>query len=68
MNKNFDPSVDGIIVQLPVPDKYDVDMICNTIIKEKDADGYYVVPGKLDKIGYALIAFFVIQCIILALI
>lgn len=37
-------------------------------IKEKDADGYYVVPGKLDKIGYALIAFFVIQCIILALI
>ena len=37
-------------------------------IEEKDADGYYVVPGKLDKIGYALIAFFVIQCIILALI
>ena len=37
-------------------------------IEEKDEDGYYVVPGKLDKIGYALIAFFVIQCIILALI
>ena len=33
-----------------------------------DEDGYYVVPGKLDKIGYALIAFFVIQCVILALI
>ena len=40
MNKNFDSSVDGIIVQLPVPDKYDVDMICNTIIKEKDVDGF----------------------------
>ena len=38
--KNNDSSVDGIIVQLPVPDKYDVDMICNTIIKEKDADGF----------------------------
>ena len=38
--KNNDNSVDGIIVQLPVPDKYDVDMICNTIIKEKDVDGF----------------------------
>ena len=37
-------------------------------IEEKDEDGYYVVPGKLDKIGYALIAFFVVQCVILALI
>lgn len=37
-------------------------------IEEKDEDGYYVVPGKLDKIGYALIAFFVIQCIVLVLI
>ena len=37
-------------------------------IEEKDEEGYYVVPGKLDKIGYALIAFFVIQCVILALI
>lgn len=37
-------------------------------IEEKDADGYYVVPGKVDRIGYALIAFFVIQCVLLALI
>ena len=37
-------------------------------IEEKDEDGYYVVPVKLDKIGYALIAFFVIQCLVLALI
>ena len=37
-------------------------------IEEKDGDGYYVVPGKLDKIGYALISFFVVQCVILALI
>ena len=37
-------------------------------IEEKDEDGYYVLPVKLDKIGYALIAFFVIQCLVLALI
>lgn len=37
-------------------------------IEEKDEDGYYVVPGKVDKIGYALIAFFVIQCVILMVI
>lgn len=37
-------------------------------IAEKDEDGYYVVPGKIDKIGYGLLAFFVIQCIILAVI
>ena len=36
--------------------------------EEKDADGYYVVPGKIDRIGYALIAFFAIQCVLLALI
>lgn len=37
-------------------------------IEEKDESGYYVIPGKVDKIGYGLIAFFVIQCIVLALI
>lgn len=37
-------------------------------IEEKDESGYYVVPGKVDKIGYGLIAFFVIQCVLLMLI
>lgn len=37
-------------------------------VEEKDDEGYYVIPGKIDKIGYALIAFFCIQCIILAMI
>ncbi len=37
-------------------------------IEEKDESGYYVVPGKVDKIGYGLIAFFVIQCALLMLI
>ena len=58
--KNNDSSVDGIIVQLPVPDKYNVDMICNTIIKEKDVDGFrkdsLFVPctpkGVIDYLEY----------------
>lgn len=37
-------------------------------IAEKDSSGYYVVPGKMDKIGYVLIAFFVVQCVILSVI
>ncbi|MCH3972287.1 MAG: sodium/solute symporter [Oscillospiraceae bacterium] len=37
-------------------------------IAEKDKEGYYVIPGKIDKIGYGLIAFFVVQCIILSII
>ena len=37
-------------------------------IAEKDSRGYYVVPGKMDKIGYVLIAFFVVQCVILTVI
>lgn len=37
-------------------------------IAEKDSSGYYVVPGKMDKIGYVLIVFFVVQCVILTVI
>lgn len=37
-------------------------------IRQKDEDGFYVVPGKLDKIGYALVAFFIVQCVVLSLI
>lgn len=37
-------------------------------IAEKDSSGYYVIPGKMDKIGYVLIAFFVVQCVILTVI
>lgn len=37
-------------------------------IQEKDQYGYYVIPGKIDKISYALIAFFIVQCILISLI
>ncbi len=32
--------VDGIIVQLPIPDKYNVEVVSNAISKEKDIDGF----------------------------
>ena len=38
--KNNDDTVDGIIVQLPIPDKYDVDCVTRWIAKEKDVDGF----------------------------
>ena len=37
-------------------------------IAEKDEDGYYVIPGKVDKISYALIAYFIVLVIVLSLI
>lgn len=40
LEKNKDKSVDGIIVQLPIPDKYDVRYIQKFIDKSKDVDGF----------------------------
>ncbi len=37
-------------------------------IREKDDDGYYVVPGKMDRYCWALIIFFAVQCVLLSLI
>ena len=36
---NRDPNVTGIILQLPVPDGYDADMLAGLIGKSKDVDG-----------------------------
>ena len=36
-------------------------------IREKDAEGYYVIPGKVDKISYVLIIYFIVQCILISL-
>ncbi|CAI2373029.1 unnamed protein product [Moneuplotes crassus] len=38
---NSDPSVNGILVQLPLPDKYDSTRICDMISHEKDVDGIH---------------------------
>ena len=37
---NNDPYIKGIIVQLPLPKHLDVDLILNSIVDEKDVDGF----------------------------
>lgn len=47
-HKNFDPTVDGIMVQLPLPEGYDEREIIDTIYPEKDVDGLTTTNiGKL---------------------
>ncbi|MCH5236460.1 MAG: bifunctional methylenetetrahydrofolate dehydrogenase/methenyltetrahydrofolate cyclohydrolase FolD [Muribaculaceae bacterium] len=38
---NADDSVDGILVQLPLPSHIDEDKVIETIVKEKDVDGFH---------------------------
>lgn len=45
---NKDKAVNGIILQLPIPENYDVDKIINTIDPAKDIDGLtFISQGKL---------------------
>lgn len=43
------PSVDGIIVQLPLPKKFNTDKIINSISPRKDVDGFHLVNRRLLK-------------------
>lgn len=45
---NNDPSIDGIIVQLPLPKKFDVNKVIATIDPKKDVDGFH--PETLKKV------------------
>lgn len=52
---NNDPTVNGIIVQLPLPQKYHTQKIINAINPRKDVDGFhpknaYVIPPTVDSI------------------
>ena len=38
---NKDETIDGILVQLPLPSKFDTDQIINAIDPEKDVDGFH---------------------------
>ena len=40
---NQDPTVDGMILQLPIPRHLDEEILINMIKKEKDADGFHVI-------------------------
>jgi len=48
---NNDDAVDGILVQLPLPDQIDEDAVINAITPEKDVDGFHVVNAGLLATG-----------------
>jgi methylenetetrahydrofolate dehydrogenase (NADP+) / methenyltetrahydrofolate cyclohydrolase len=46
---NADPEIDGILVQLPLPDQIDADVILEAIDPAKDVDGFHPVNvGRLS--------------------
>jgi methylenetetrahydrofolate dehydrogenase (NADP+) / methenyltetrahydrofolate cyclohydrolase len=44
---NLDPDVDGILVQLPLPDHISADEVINTIDPNKDVDGFH--PNNVGR-------------------
>jgi methylenetetrahydrofolate dehydrogenase (NADP+)/methenyltetrahydrofolate cyclohydrolase len=45
---NADPAINGILVQLPLPDQIDAEKVLATIDPDKDVDGFHVVNvGRL---------------------
>jgi methylenetetrahydrofolate dehydrogenase (NADP+) / methenyltetrahydrofolate cyclohydrolase len=45
---NADPAVDGILVQLPLPDQIDENLVISTIDPAKDVDGFHPInAGRL---------------------
>jgi 5,10-methylene-tetrahydrofolate dehydrogenase/methenyl tetrahydrofolate cyclohydrolase len=49
---NADPEVNGILVQLPLPDQLDEERVLNSIDLEKDVDGFHPVNiGRLAMKG-----------------
>lgn len=45
---NQNPAIDGLIVQLPLPDHIDVNQVTKTILPEKDVDGFHELNlGKM---------------------
>ncbi|MDA3840290.1 MAG: bifunctional 5,10-methylenetetrahydrofolate dehydrogenase/5,10-methenyltetrahydrofolate cyclohydrolase [Patescibacteria group bacterium] len=50
---NNDKMIDGILVQLPLPKHIDTDKIINTILPEKDVDGFHSENLALLKKGEA---------------
>jgi methylenetetrahydrofolate dehydrogenase (NADP+) / methenyltetrahydrofolate cyclohydrolase len=64
---NDDPSVHGILVQMPVPKHIDSAKVLNTIDPAKDVDGFHVVNvGKLSTGQDALVACTPTGCVMLA--
>ena len=63
---NSDDSVDGILVQLPLPEHIDPQAVLDTINPEKDVDGFHVVnAGKLATGGDALVPCTPLGCLLM---
>jgi methylenetetrahydrofolate dehydrogenase (NADP+)/methenyltetrahydrofolate cyclohydrolase len=64
---NADPSVHGILVQMPVPRQIDSAKVLNAINPDKDVDGFHVVNvGRLSTGQEALVACTPTGCVMLA--
>ena len=65
-NLNSDESVDGILVQLPLPDQIDEAAVINAISPDKDVDGFHVVnAGRLATGQDALVPCTPYGCLLL---
>jgi len=64
---NADPAVNGILVQLPLPDHIDPAAVIDTIEPAKDVDGFHVVnAGRLATGLPAMVPCTPVGCVILA--
>ncbi|MEM7690349.1 MAG: bifunctional methylenetetrahydrofolate dehydrogenase/methenyltetrahydrofolate cyclohydrolase FolD [Pseudomonadota bacterium] len=50
---NGDPAVDGILVQLPLPDHLDEQSVIAAISPDKDVDGFHVINAGRLSVGQA---------------
>lgn len=63
---NADPAVDGILVQLPLPNHIDADKVLLTIDPAKDVDGFHPVnAGRLATGAQALVPCTPLGCLML---
>ena len=63
---NKDPSVHGILVQLPLPGQIDADLVLERIDPAKDVDGFHPINvGRLATGGPALVSCTPLGCLIL---
>ncbi len=64
---NADPSVNGILVQLPLPKQMDADAVIQTIDPAKDVDGFHIMNvGRLATGLPALTPCTPLGCVVLA--
>ena len=63
---NGDPSVHGILVQLPLPDQVDPDAIINAINPDKDVDGFHTLNvGRLNSGQDAMVPCTPVGCMVM---